>query len=171
MLLTDKKNRNYAFVTLEDILLSLESNSGLNESDRKDLKKLYHKEEFDGDKIRISKKSKVYHALKKCDSIIDGDTYINSTMLAMSYTRASYEFNYSMKDRLFKYLKRYLDNMAEGKSNVKLTQKILCDDLVMEYIHKYNSFEEYAKHLIGTRIKESKKEEIVIKNRSYVKAA
>lgn len=170
MLLTDKKNRNYAFVTLDDILVSLDSASDLNDSEKKDLKKLYHKEEFDGDKIRISKRSKAYCHLKKCSSVIDGDTYINSTMLALAYSRASYEFNYSMKDRLFKYLKRYLDNMAEGKSNEKLTQKILCDNLVMDYVHKYNSFEEYAKHLIGTRIKEEKKE-VVVKNRSYVKAA
>lgn len=170
MLLTDKKNRNYAYVTLDDILSSLDRTSDLNDSEKKDLKKLYHKEEFDGDKIRISKRSKAYKNLKKCSSVIDGDTYINSTMLAMSYSRASYEFNYSMKDRLFKYLKKYLDNMAEGKSNEKLTQKILCDDLVMDYVHKFNSFEEYAKHLIGTRIKEEKKE-VVVKNRSYVKAA
>ena len=170
MLLTDKKNRNYAYVSLDDILVSLDSTSNLNDSEKKDLKKLYHKEEFDGDKIRISKRTKAYRALKNCNSVIDGDTYINSTMLALAYSRASYEFNYSMKDRLFKYLKKYLDNMAEGKSNEKLTQKILCDDLVMEYVHKYNSFEEYAKHLIGTRIK-NEKVKVEVKNRSYVKAA
>lgn len=171
MLLTDKKNRNYAYVTLDDILVSLDSVSNLNDSEKKDLKKLYYKEEFFEDKIRISKRSNAYKILKKSNSVIDGDTYINSTMLALAYSRASYEFNYSMKDRLFKYLKKYLDNMAEGKSNVKLTQKILCDSLVMEYVHKYNSFEEYAKHLIGTRIKEDKVIEVVVKNRSYVKAA
>ena len=60
MLLTDKKNRNYAYVTLEDILASLDRTSDLNDSEKKDLKKLYHKEEFDGDKIRISKRSKAY---------------------------------------------------------------------------------------------------------------
>lgn len=171
MLLTDKKNRNYAYVTLDDILVSLDSVSNLNDSEKKDLKKLYYKEEFFEDKIRISKRSNAYKILKKSSSVIDGDTYINSTMLALAYSRASYEFNYSMKDRLFKYLKKYLDNMAEGKSNVKLTQKILCDSLVMEYVHKYNSFEEYAKHLIGTRIKEDKVIDVVVKNRSYVKAA
>ena len=171
MLLTDKKNRNYAYVTLDDILVSLDSVSNLNDSEKKDLKKLYYKEEFFEDKIRISKRSNAYKILKKSSSVIDGDTYINSTMLALAYSRASYEFNYSMKDRLFKYLKKYLDNMAEGKSNVKLTQKILCDSLVMEYVHKYNSFEEYTKHLIGTRIKEDKVIDVVVKNRSYVKAA
>ena len=78
MLLTDKKNRNYAYVSLEDILASLDRTSDLNDSEKKDLKKLYHKEEFDGDKIRISKRSKAYKNLKKCSSVIDGDTFINS---------------------------------------------------------------------------------------------
>ena len=42
MLLTDKKNRNYAYVTLDDILVSLDSVSNLNDSEKKDLKKLYY---------------------------------------------------------------------------------------------------------------------------------
>ena len=91
-------------------------------------------------------------------------------MLAEAFTRASLEFNYSMKDRLFKYLKKFIDNMAENKSNEKLKQKILCDEKVMEYIHKYNSFEDYTKHIIGTRLtkKEIKKVE---KSKSFVRIA
>ena len=92
-------------------------------------------------------------------------------MLAESYARASYEFNYEMKDRLFKYFKRYLDNMRAKESNEKLVQKILCDEKTMEYIHRYDSIADYTKHIIGTRIKanENKKEEV--KSRSFVKAA
>lgn len=167
MLLTDKKNRSYAFVELNDILSSLES---ANELDRKQLIKLYNSQNYEDDKIRISKRSKVYHILKN-SNIIDGDTYINPTMLAESYARASYEFNYDMKDRLFKYFKRYLDNMRAKESNEKLVQKILCDEKTMEYIHRYDSIADYTKHIIGTRIKanENKKEEV--KSRSFVKAA
>ncbi len=172
MLLTDKKNRNYAYISLDDIIESLEKSSELNDSEKKELKRLYYSQDYIDEKIRISKRSKSYQILKNCKNIIDGDTYINSTMLSVAYTRASYEFNYEMKDRLFKYLKRYFDNIAEGKSNEKLIQKILCDDKVMEYVHKYDSIEEYTKYLIGTRIKETKKtDKVEIKNRSYVKAA
>jgi hypothetical protein len=76
-----------------------------------------------------------------------------------------------MKDRLFKYLKKYVDNLSEKKENEKLIQKILCDDKVMTYLQKYESFEEYTKSIIGTRIKkhEEKKEEP--KSKSFVRIA
>lgn len=173
MLITDKKNRSYAYVSLDDILLAIESSS---QNDSVELKKLFNSFDYENDKIRISKSSRVYGVLKNNPKIIDGDTYINPTMLAGAFTRASLEFNYEMKDRLFKYLKKYIDNMAENKSNESLVQKILCDDLVMEYIHRYDSFEDYTKHIIGTRIKKytmkkhtMKKQEV--KSKSFVRIA
>lgn len=168
MLITDKKNRSYAYISMDDILLSIESS---NQNDSEELKKLFNSLDYENDKIRISKSSKVYNILKNNHKIIDGDTYINPTMLAEAFARASLEFNYEMKDRLFKYLKKYIDNMAENKSNESLVQKILCDDLVMEYIHRYDSFEDYAKHIIGTRIKTKKEKKQEVKSKSFVRIA
>ncbi len=167
MLLTDKKNRNYAYVSLDDILTSIEC---AKDEEARILKKLFNSFDFEDDKIRISKQSKSYKILKRMNNVIDGDYYINPTMLAEAFTRASLEFNYSMKDRLFKYLKKFIDNMAENKSNEKLKQKILCDEKVMEYIHKYNSFEDYTKHIIGTRLTKKEIKEVE-KSKSFVRIA
>lgn len=165
MLLTDKSNRNYAYVLLDDVLSCME-NTDKNNLD--ELTKYFHSLNYEDGKIRVSKRSKIYGILKTSPNVINGDTFITPTMLAESYARASLEFNYEMKDRLFKYMKRYVDNMSENISNEKLIQKILCDEKAMNYIHKFNSFEDYTKYLIGTRIKkyeEEKKE----KNKSYVR--
>ena len=70
------------------------------------LKKLFNQENFD-EKIRISKRSEAYKILK--DTVIDGDYFVTPSMLSDAYTRASLEFNYEMKDRLFKYLKTSLE--------------------------------------------------------------
>lgn len=169
MLLTDKKNRSYAYISMDDILSSIETS---NELETIELRKLFNSLDYKDDKIRISKQSKAYQILKNSDNVIDGDTYINPTMLAEAFARAAVEFNYEMKDRLFKYLKKYLDNISENKSNEKLVQKILCDDIVMEYVHKYNSFEDYTKHIIGTRIKNRElRTSQQTKSRSFVKMA
>ena len=165
MLLTDKKNRSYAYAELDDILMCMEE----DKANIDELTKYFHSLNYEDNKIRFSKRSKIYKILKDSPSVINGDTFITSTMLAESYARASLEFNYEMKDRLFKYMKRYVDNLAENKSNENLIQKILCDDKAMGYMHKFNSFEEYTKYLIGTRIKQYNEVKQVEKNRSYVK--
>lgn len=165
MLITDKKNRNFAFVSLDDIITSMEK---CEKENIEVLKKLFNQENFE-EKIRISKRSEAYKILK--DTVIDGDYFVTPSMLSDAYTRASLEFNYEMKDRLFKYLKKYVDNLSENKENEKLIQKILCDEKVMTYLQKYESFEEYTKSIIGTRIKkyEEKKEEP--KSKSFVRIA
>ena len=171
MLITDKKNRAYAYISMDDILSAIETS---NDIEVIELRKLFNSLEYQNDKIRISKNSNAYNILKNSKNVIDGDTYINCTMLSESFTRASLEFNYEMRDRLFKYLKKYIDNMAEGKDNETLVQKILCDNKVMEYIHKYESFEDYAKNMIGTRIDkhiEKNKQKQKETNRSFVKMA
>lgn len=166
MLLTDKNNRSYAYAELDDILQCLENT---DEANINELTKYFHSLNYEDNRIRVSKRSKVYKILKNSSSVIDGDTFVTSTMLAESYARASLEFNYEMKDRLFKYMKRYVDNLCEKKSNENLIQKILCDEKAMEYMHKFNSFEEYTKYLIGTRIKQYSEVKHVEKNRSYVR--
>ena len=166
MLLTDKKNRNYAYVSMEDILSSIENS---NDIEAKELRNLFNSLDYDNDKIRIAKNSQAYMILKNANNIIDGDTYINPTMLSEAFTRASIEFNYEMKDRLFKYIKKYIDNMAEGKTNEHLIQKILCDEKTMDYVHKFNSFEDYTKHIIGTRIKKYNFQKEEVKSKSFVR--
>lgn len=165
MLLTDKSNRYYAYAELDDILQSMEDTDKNNLSE---LTKYFHSLNYVDGKIRLSKRSKIYGILVSNPNVINGDTFVTPTMLAEGYARASLEFNYEMKDRLFKYMKRYVDNMAESVSNENLRQKILCDQKAMSYMRKFNSFEEYTKHLIGTRIKKYN-EEKKIKNKSYVK--
>ena len=67
MLLTDKKNRNYAYVSLDDILTSIES---AKDEEAKILKKLFNSFDFEDDKIRISKQSKSYKILKRMNNVI-----------------------------------------------------------------------------------------------------
>ena len=171
MLITDKKNRNYAYVTMDDILNTITIS---DENTAYKLKNLFNSLDYNDDKIRINKNSEIYEIIKNSRNVIDGDTYINPTMLAHAYTRASIEFNYEMRDRLFKYLKRYIDNIAENKDNEFLVQKILCDDKTMNYVHKYETFEDYTKYIIGTRIKKHSEQPVQkqeTKNRSFVKIA
>ena len=171
MLMTDKKNRAYAYVSMDDVLSAIES---CNELEVVTLRKLFNSFDYDNDKIRVPKNSVAYDILKRNKNIINGDTYINPTMLSEAFTRAAIEFNYEMRDRLFKYLKRYVDNMATNKDNEPLVQKILCDDKVMEYVHRYENFEDYTKHIIGTRIDKHKlknKQKQKETNRSFVKIA
>ena len=53
MLITDKKNRNFAFVSLDDIITSMEK---CEKENIEVLKKLFNQENFD-EKIRMSKRS------------------------------------------------------------------------------------------------------------------
>lgn len=167
MLITDKKNRDFAYISLNDILSAMEI---ANEEEIKELKKLFNLDDYnENNKIKISKNSKVYNILKNNDKVIDGDYYITPSMLSQSFTIAYLEFNYEMKDRISKYLRKYVDNIAEGKSNEKLVQKILCDEKVMNYIQKYESFEDYIEHIIGTRIDKNKQVVEEIKSKSFVR--
>lgn len=168
MLVTDKKNKNYAYVTLEDIITALAEIE--DEEARDELKILFSKEAYNElDKIRISKKSKVYEALKKCDSIIKGDEYIDSNMLALALARSIYEFNHPMRKKLSAYFRLYMDNVKEQKSNEILIHKMLCDDELMDYMTRYDKLEDFEKYLID---KQLRKKEITKENpekgKSYV---
>lgn len=165
MLITDRKDRSFAFVNLDDIIVSMEKG---NLKEKSLLKPLFLMENLnERNNIRIKKNSEEYKILKKY--VKEGDYYINPSMLADSYTRASLEFNYEMKDRIFKYLKKYIDNLRENKTNEKLVQKILCDDKVMDYTYKYDNFEDYTKHIIGTRIKQKEEKKVENKSKSFVR--
>lgn len=168
MLITDKKNKDYVFVTLEDVM------SALSEVDDKaakeELKILFNKESYNEmNRIRVSKKSKVYEILKDCDSIIKGDEYIDSNMLAIALARSIYEFNHPMKQKLTQYFRSYMDNVKEQKSNEMLIHKMLCDEELIEYIRKYDKLEDFEKHLIDKQLRKKEvKKENPEKGKSYV---
>lgn len=164
MLITDKNNRGYVYVTLEDILSGIENID--DEKIKQELMILF-KSETENDTVRISKRSNVYKALSKC--IINGDEYIDADMLSRALTRSIYEFNHEMQDKLKKYFRMYMNNIENEKSNELLVHKILCDEKVIDYMREFDTFQDYEKYLINKRLnKKSVKELPKEKGRSYV---
>ena len=136
---------------------------------KSELKNLFKNEAYNElGNIKISKESKIYQIMKECPEVIKGDFFINVDMLSEAYTRASIEFNYEMRDRLFKYINKYADNVRKDKSNENLIQKIICDDKVMNYIHKYTSLDEFINDPGRKKNEKAKKKNEKKKCRSYV---
>ena len=167
MLKTDDKNRSYAYVDLEDIMIALHNTD--DPFIKRELKALFKNESYNElGTIRISKNSETYKLMWDCHDIIKGDFLITVDMLSIAYTRASLEFNYEMRDRIFKYLNKYASNARLDKSNEELIQKIICDEKVMNYINKYNDLNEFINDPNRKKHDKSKKKTENKKIRSYV---
>lgn len=154
MIKTDKNNRLYVFVSLEDIIKFLETTD--DPDIKNQLKRLYQNEQYNElGYIRISKNSDVYKAMMEVGELINGDLFMNVQILSDAYTRACIECNHEMKSRLYKYLKAYDDNAIHNIDNSELLKIVLCDKKIMTYIHKYDSLEEFIQD--PSRKKESVK--------------
>lgn len=167
MLKTDEKNRSYAYVDLDDVIKALSIAD--DPSIKSELKILFQNENYtESGSVRISKHSEIYKYIYDCQDIVKGDFIINIDMLSLAYTIASLEFNYEMRDRIFKYLNKYASNARLDKSNESLIQKILCDEKVMNYIHRYSDLQDFINDPNRKKKEKSKKKVESKKIRSYV---
>lgn len=152
MLITDKENKNYAYVGLEDILTAI--TLATDEKIKQELSVLFKSESYNEvNKIRISKKSNIYKAIKNTKGVINGDEHITPSILSEALSRAIYEFNYDMKKKLLEYFRKFMDNLALNQSNELLVHQILCDEKVINYIRKYDSLDDYVNELAEKRLR------------------
>ncbi len=159
MIRTDKKNKNYVWVDYTDIIhaisfankeknqlmIDLLNDKFLNMDVQTNL--LNKKSMF-----KLKKSDKVYTYLKDCPLVEDYDTLINVNILKDALIRAYYEFNYEKKKKLSKYFRLFIDNEIRGIDNKLLIDEILNDKELLEYIKKYENFNEYIEDKINRNI-------------------
>ena len=163
MIRKDKSDDNYVLVDYEDILFGAVKASGLGlqelstnfmilfETDSKEKKE-------DGSYVemkkyrRIEKDSEEIKFLIEKARVIDNRTLITADILKDALIRSYYEFNHEMKNKLTGYFRKYVDNEINGIPNNVLEEEIRNDKILLEYIKKYDSFNEYLEDKINQTI-------------------
>lgn len=101
-------------------------------------------EEIDGTSYQVfSYKDPVIQYVLEKDLVLNYELLITRTHLKDALIRAYYEFNYSMKQKLTKYFRRFIDNEISGRSNHDLIQEIVHDEQVYKYIKKFDHFDHF----------------------------
>lgn len=155
--------KKYIVVGLEEVMRILSNTNDLEI--KEELTRLYSSEAYNElGKIRIYRGSKLYDVFKKDDNI----TIEN---LTFALTRAYYECNISVRNKLAKYIHRFLDNIKNEINNEMLICQIRNDKEIINYIQKFHDWDDYSQELIS---KKTKQKSFVIqqneqdKVRSYV---
>ena len=167
MIRLDKNDKKYVFVDYSDLMLGAVHASDNNKID---LANKYLKIFTDN---KISKEHKVFNELKdhvklrenseevkfliEKVGIIDNRTYIDYNILKDALARSYYEFNHEMKNKLSSYFRKFVDNEINGISNTILIEEIINDKKLLEYIKKYDDFNEYLEDKINQNIEMNEK--------------
>lgn len=152
MIRTDKYNKEYMWVNYCDIIIGLnyaskeKNNEMINLLNQTIINMDVESEMFDKkEHIKLKKEDKVIVYLLEKVKIDCYDTYIDQDILNNAFTIAYYEFNHEMRTKLSKYFRIFTNNEIKGISNEYLKQEIINDKEVLEYIKKYDNFNEYVK--------------------------
>ena len=159
MIRTDKKNNKYLLVEYSDILIGLSKATKMkNKEFVALLKDVYTDVDLDDEMIdkvsykRINKNSKLVKFLKDEVGVINFDTFISADILKDALARSYYEFNHGMKNKLSMYFRKYVDNEINGISNDIIKQEIINDRDLLEYIKKYDHFNDYIEKKVTQNI-------------------
>ncbi|MBP3461863.1 MAG: hypothetical protein J6K21_05625 [Bacilli bacterium] len=159
MIRTDKKYKDYKLIEYADILIGMSVATKLNNKNMTEiLSDLFNNMEVDSiliDKhnyVRINKNSKIIKFLIEEANIIDYDTYIDHDILKDALSRAYFEFNYEMKNKLSIYFRKYVENEIEGIDNTIIKEEIKNDRDLLEYIKKYDNFTMYIEDKVNKNI-------------------
>ena len=159
MIRTDKKYKDYKLIEYADILIGMSVATKLNNKNMTEiLSDLFNNMEVDSiliDKhnyVRINKNSKIIKFLIEEANIIDYDTYIDHDILKDALSRAYFEFNYEMKNKLSIYFRKYVENEIEVIDNTIIKEEIKNDRDLLEYIKKYDNFTMYIEDKVNKNI-------------------
>ena len=100
----------------------------------------------------INKNSKIIKFLVEQADIIDFDTHIDHDILKDALTRAYFEFNYEMKNKISAYFRKYVENEIEGIDNTIIKEEIKNDKELLDYIKKYDNFTMYVEDKVNKNI-------------------
>ncbi len=159
MIRKDKKYKNYKLIEYTDILVGMSVASKQGDKDMvESLRELFNSMEVDSvliDKhnyVRINKNSKIIKFLVEQADIIDFDTHIDHDILKDALTRAYFEFNYEMKNKISAYFRKYVENEIEGIDNTIIKEEIKNDKELLDYIKKYDNFTMYVEDKVNKNI-------------------
>lgn len=154
MIKTDNKNKNYVWVDYVDIIHALGCASReKNEDMISSLNELFlNVDEAENNSIKLKKTNKIYEYLIKCPMIKNYDTYIDKNNLKDALVRSYYEFNHEMKRKLSKYFRQFVENEIRGITNETIVNEINNDKELMDYIKKYESFDNFIESKIEKNI-------------------
>lgn len=149
-MIKNSEEKGYVLVEYRDILKGIKVAADLhNEKVELLFKNLFTDFDVEDEIIedinykKIKKDSRIISFLKEHVGITEYET-INYDILKDALTRATYEFNHEMKNKLYSYFRKFVDNEISGISNEVLIEDIKNDVYLFEYIKKYNSFSDYV---------------------------
>lgn len=166
-----KKENNYILIEPEDLIIAMQQAKKEKNNICIKLQDLFISNNKINDQglYKVKNNSDIYKYLKKVKGIIFEEEYITLDVIATSLARAIYECNHEMEKALKKYFRLLMDNKINKEDNKLVIDLILADQKVIDYIKKYDSFDDYIEAIIKKRIDKPKEEkQQTTKNRSYV---
>lgn len=168
MIRKDKSNENYVLVDYDDILMGAIRSSGFGLKDLSVKFMNLFEEDYavkreDGSYIetkkyrRIKEDSEEIKFLIEKAGVIDYRTLINADILKDALARSYYEFNHEMKTKLSNYFRKFVDNEIHGIDNKILKEEIINDKILLDYIKKYDDFNQYLEVKINQNIEINEK--------------
>lgn len=168
-----KKEKNHILIEPEDLIVAMQDAKYKDSDIFIKLQDLFISTEkmTDAGLYKIKKNSNIYKYLKTVNGIVFEEEFITVDVLATSLARSIYECNHEMEKYLKKYFRLLLDTKINQEDSKIVIDLILLDQKGIDYIKKYDSFDDYVVATIKKRIDaKPKKTKIqqVVKNRSHV---
>ncbi|MFV0249642.1 MAG: hypothetical protein ACK5HP_01190 [Bacilli bacterium] len=176
MLKIDKNDSNYLWVDISDIIkgyLFAQKNNKVLIANR--LRSIFVNEnETDlfgqTPKIHLKVDDEVTKFLKSIPYIQNWDETVDENRIKEALARSVVEYNHTMKKMLEKYLRKLNECKKSGGNSNIVSQEIIENKQLFDYIKQYDSFNEFEEQQINKayqKIKKIEKKEI-IENVSYV---
>lgn len=172
MVKKDPKNNKYVFINHEDVILAMEKAKIKKDPILTKLLDLYSSFNTNDEGLfRLKLENKMTKFIVETEGVIFEGDNITLEVLGLAFARSMYECNHEMKRVIYKYFVNLM-NAKMNEEEIKIIKDlIIADEKTMEYITRYESYDDYIKDTIKKRINKKTKQELKEEkkeNRSYV---
>lgn len=165
-----KQEKNHILIEPEDLIIAMQKAKVEQNDICLKLQDLFLGNEISDEGLyKVKKNTNIYKYLKTVNGIEFENEFITLNVLALSLSRSIYECNHEIEKLLKKYFRLLMDAKINQENEKLVIDLIEHDEKVMEYIKKYDSFDDYIMATIKKRVdKPNIKEQQTTTNRSYV---
>lgn len=158
------KEKNYILVDHEDLVIAMDNAKRENHPFLNKLMDLFLDINSVTTDNKIIVKDKLATYILNMNNICIKEDLVSLESLSRCLSIAIYECNHEMKRTIQKYFRNLMDAEINHQDTSVIINIIMSDEKVMEYITKYEKFDDYIKLTIKKRLDKDKKEQ----NKSYV---